>query len=422
MFYPAAPSALPLDAPPDGATGAVRRPQPSTIGSAASLRCEIVRTVDDWMMYREQIAELLSTCALATPQSGTTWLSTWWQAFGAGRELRIGLFWRGAQLVGYAPLMLARERVMGVPYRVLRFVGEGISDYADLFSRDDDATIKGQMVAHVLATWQWDELNLANIRAGSTSLTALEGSRSRRHFLRIRAEERCPYIDLRGLTFDQYLLTLSRKHRRDLRKDRRRLDALGAWSIEFAPALPADKTFDEFQRLHASRSDSMGWSSVFNLPEFREHFRMLMERRGGDADILLSTLRLGAALVSYTFGFVQNRVYYQWNVGFDRAYEEVAPNKLHHELLIEECFRRGCVEFDFMRGAHAYKFSWTDKARENHGIRVLKRYGWRRAVNRVRWIRERDPGSMTDRCIRAVRALPIRLTRARMPDPEPDTG
>lgn len=383
-------------------------------GEPSTIRCQVVRQAEEWRRYADAIAELLTTSSIATPHSSTTWLSAWWDAFGAGRELRIGLFWRGSQLVGYAPLMLGVERFLGVPYRVLRFIGEGISDFGDIFSRDDDAGLKAQMVRSIVEEWDWDELVLANVRSSSSTLASFESRRSPRYFLRIRVGERCPFIDLRGQSFEAYLLTLSRKHRRDLRKDRRRLDALGAWSIDFAPGATAE-AFDEFRRLHASRSDTMGWSSVFNLPGFRTQYRRLMEQRDGDLQMLVSTLRLGDALVSYTFGFVRNRTYYQWNVGFDHAFEDIAPNKLHHELLIEECFRRGYVEFDFMRGAHEYKFSWTDRARENHDLRMLKRHGWRRVLNRLRWVQERAPGSLTDRGIARLHALRARITRARPP-------
>lgn len=384
------------------------------------VRCEIISDADRWMEYRAPIHELLSTCTLATPHSSTTWLRTWWQAFGGDRELQIGLFWQGSELVGYAPLMLCRERLLGIPRRVLRFVGEGISDYADLFARGDDSATAAQMVATILQDWRWDELRLENVRGGSPTLRTFERCRSPRYFSRVDVTERCPYIDLRGQSFEEYLNSLSRKHRRDLRKDRRRLDALGAWTIEFAPMVPAEALFDEFRRLHASRSDAMGWLSLYEMPEFRQQFRMLMEEQGPDLEVLLSTLRLGTELISYTFGFVRAGIYYQWNVGFDHSHHDVAPNKLHHELLIEECFRRSYAEFDFMRGAYEYKFSWTDRARENHGIRVLKRYGWRRAVNRVHWISEREPGSFADRCIHAARAIPALLhaPRARASHPQ----
>lgn len=376
-----------------------------------TLHCEIV-DLHDWTEHRAAIEELLSTCALVTPQSTTTWLTSWWHSFRADRELKVGLFWRGTQLVGYAPLMLCHERFFGIPCRVLRFVGEGISDYADLFARGDDVALLEEVVRTIVREWSWDELRLENVRGGSPTLAAFARLRSPHYFMRSEVTERCPYVDLRGRSFEEYLTSLSRKHRRDLRKDRRRLDALGAWTVDFTPALPANVLFDELRILHASRSDSKGWASVYELPGFRAQFTKLLELRSRDTEVLLSTLRLGPALISYTFGFVRGRVYYQWNVGFDHAYEDIAPNKLHHELLIQECFRRGYEEFDFMRGAHEYKFSWTDRVRENHGIRMLKRHGLRRAVNRVRWVKEREPGSFMDRCISAARALPGLLNRS----------
>lgn len=372
-----------------------------------NLRGEIISDAGEWARHRPSIEQLLRTCHLVTPHSSTSWLSDWWGSYGSGHELRVGLFWRDTLLVGYAPLMVSRETFLGVPGRVMRFVGDGISDYADLFSRDDDPVVKAQMVDAILRDWRWDELNLANVREGSTTIAAFEQLRSSRYFVRVRADEVCPYIDLRGVSFEQYYRGLSRNHRRELQKRRHKLDALGTWTLDFNRGRPA--LFDAFRRLHSSRSASMGWSSVYDLPGFREHFTRMMEHQDPDFEVLCSTLYAGSALISYTLGFVRDRVYHHWNIGFDQAYEDIAPNKLHHQFLIEECFRRGYVEFDFMRGGYEYKFKWTDTARRNYGIRLLKRRGWRRAISRVHWLQEREQGSMLDRCVTTVRAFPSLL-------------
>lgn len=355
-------------------------------------------------MYRAQIDDLLSTTSLSNAHSTTAWHRAWWQSFAGDRSLHIGLWWQGAELVGYAPLMLTTEHLWGVPRQVLRFVGEGISDYADLYSRDDRRDVTVAMVKDIVETWDWDELQLSNVRAGSRTIPAFEQCQSRRYFARVGPVERCLYIDLRNRTFDQYYRGLSRNHRRELQKRRHKLDALGKWSVHFEQNAPAEALFEEFRALHTARSEAMGWTSLYDLAGFREFFVELMQSKRQDIEVLCSTLRHEQKLMSYTLGFVHRGVYHHWNIGFDAAYEAIAPNKLHHQFLIEECFCRRYVEFDFMRGAYEYKYKWTDAVRENYGIRFLRRHGWRRVMNSVLWLQERTPDSLASRLIDGTRA------------------
>ena len=362
-----------------------------------------------WDLHRDAIDQLISTTALATAHSTTGWNRAWWDSLAADASLQIGLWWDGTELVGYAPLMTRSERLWGISRRVLRFVGDGISDYADLCSKSDRDDIIDTMVSDILERFVWDEIQLSNVRAGSPTIAAFQRHQTPRYLSRVRVDERCLHIDLRNRSFEEYYRSLSRNHRRELQKRRHKLDALGDWTIHFGADASPEVLFDEFRGLHTARSDTMGWTSVYDMSGFRELFLSLMEPGQKNIEVLCSTLRHGPKLMSYTLGFVYGSVYYHWNIGFDAAYEAIAPNKLHHQFLIEECFHRQYAEFDFMRGAYEYKFKWTDAVRENYGIRFLRRHGWRRALNEFLWLQEREPDSLASRLIDGPRAALRRL-------------
>lgn len=393
-------------------------------GAVSQLHCQVINDVRSWDSYRNRIDNLLSTASPSNPHSTTTWQRAWWESFRGDGDLRIGLWWNGAELVGYAPLMLRRERLYGVSRRVLRFIGDGISDYADIYSSGDRLDVVETMVRDIVESWEWEEIQLSGVRAASPTVKAFEQCQSSRFFSRVSPIERCLYIDLRGRSFEQYYRSLSRNHRRELQKRRHKLDALGNWSVRFEQDRPVHALFDEFRALHTARSESMGWTSLYDLAGFRDFFATFMQTQREDFEVLCSTLRHNDQLMSYTLGFVHNDIYYHWNIGFDAAYEAIAPNKLHHQFLIEECFRRGYAEFDFMRGAYEYKFKWTDAVRENYGIRFLRRRGWRRAVNAVLWLQEREPDSLASRVIDGTRAVfrAIKGSRTRGDCVEPSAG
>jgi CelD/BcsL family acetyltransferase involved in cellulose biosynthesis len=371
----------------------------------AGLRCEVVTQPSDWPVHSDQIADLLRTSSWVTPHTATSWLATWWRAFGGEHDLRVGLFWQGEQLVGYAPLMVSKYRFMGVPYRLLQFVGEGLSDYADLVSRDDDDQVKAEMVQILLNEWEWDDLRLMNVREDSNTLKSFRQDAGAGYYLSIRPNSRCLYIDLCGSTFEQYYRTLSRNHRHELQKRKHKLDALGSWSLEFNPQRPPAELFEQFRKLHTWRAKEEEWTPLYESSAFRQFFCELLDGPKPDLEILYSTLGCNGDLFSYTLGFVAGRVYYHWNIGFAREYDYVSPNKLHHQFVIKECFRRGYDEFDFMRGDSEYKFKWTQTFRRNFRIRLLRKSGWRYVANRIQWLKEREPGSRTDRWIRPMKSI-----------------
>lgn len=338
------------------------------------MRYKIITQVSDWFNYSKEIAELLSTSTLVTPHNTTSWLMSWWNAYGSEHKLRIGLFWVEDQLVGYAPLMISHKSKFMIPYRLLHFIGEGISDYADIFSRNDDFMTKTEMVQIILSKWEWDIIILYNVREGSNTIAAVK-NKVDNCFIDTKTNTRCLFITLSDLAFEEYYKSLSRNHRREIQKRKHKLDSLGTWSLNFNPRVNPEDLFKIFGYLHTSRSKLKGWVPLYEDPAFHQFFLELFNNPQSDFEILYSTLNHEENLISYTFGFIMKNIYYHWNIGFSNDYKFISPNKIHHGFLIEECIKRGYKEFDFMRGDSEYKFNWTKSLRYNYKIQVIKKSG-----------------------------------------------
>jgi CelD/BcsL family acetyltransferase involved in cellulose biosynthesis len=387
-------------------------------GSPAAMRYEIISELSQWLAYRQAITELLSSSSNVLPHFTITWLTSWWKAFGEGQALRIGLFWEKDLLVGYAPLMLTEWHFLGIRYRKLHFIGEGLSDlsdYHDLFSRSDDLDIKSRLIGIILNEWEWDQLSLINIPENSNTMECFRNYRKRWKYLSIRQQVRCPYIDLRGRDYDQYLQTLSIHHRRELRRRQKKLSAMGPFTMEINAKLSPLDLFEKFKNLHTQRAGVKGWASMYDYPGFRDFFCDLLENRHQDLKVLYSTLHCGEILISYQLGFVSGRIYQSWNTGYRPEYASFSPVKLLTRFTIEECFRRGYDEFNYSRSDSKHKLLWTQTCRENFEICVLKQSGLRSLINWVKWIRVHDPGSRTGRLINFAKAL---LVYFRLRSPE----
>src|SRR3954447_21790355 len=82
---------------------------------------ELARVEDAW-------AALLERSLTDVPMLSPAWLLPWWRVFGArdGRRLKIGVFHEGSRLVGFAPLLVRKQRWLpGIPLLRLEALGTG---------------------------------------------------------------------------------------------------------------------------------------------------------------------------------------------------------------------------------------------------------------------------------------------------------
>ena len=69
-------------------------------------------------------------------------------------------------------------------------------------------------------------------------------------------EDVCPVVTVRGDTWDEYLATLDKTARHEIRRKMRRAEAIGELSIEIVP--PTEDAIDDFIRLHTQRFGENG--------------------------------------------------------------------------------------------------------------------------------------------------------------------
>ena len=102
------------------------------------LQVRAYRDLDDLQTLVPAWEELLSAYPLATTFCTWEWLSSWWRAFGAGRQLLVLAFYDPSQcgrsqLVALATLSPVRHRVVGpVSLKKIRLMGDGSGDSDNL--------------------------------------------------------------------------------------------------------------------------------------------------------------------------------------------------------------------------------------------------------------------------------------------------
>ncbi len=156
-------------------------------------------------------------------------------------------------------------------------------------------------------------------------------------------------------SFDEYLMSIGKKERHELRRKRRRFASeLGTPSLERRAGRDAIHLFAELHRR------SSGDKGGFMTDAMERFFFELHDRVGGVVDMLVQASGTVAAAV---FLFETDRETYLYNSAFNPDVGHLSPGNVMLSHLIEQAISDGRRIFDFLKGDEAYKFKLGAEAR-----------------------------------------------------------
>ena len=169
-----------------------------------------------------------------------------------------------------------------------------------------------------------------------------------------------PSLRVRGDTWDEYLATLDKTARHEIRRKLRRAASVGELSIEIVP--PSADVIDEFIRLHNLR---FGEEGLFPDNEGGARSRRFihrlaeLERNEPDGGLMhVAMVRCDSRAIFVGLGFDDGQTTYLYNAGIDPEASRTSPGITGAALLIQERMAAGIRRFDFLRGQERYKYEW----------------------------------------------------------------
>ncbi len=362
-----------------------------TLPSTGSLVARHV-TFDD--IDRADWDRLLAATPAASPFARWTFHRAWWDAYGStAHDHHLVLAASdSAKVRAIVPLMYRHEvEPFDVPTKTIvrehtpvcepvpgeakavMFGASYHADYATLLAADEDLEQAAHAVAHTLAdsadlfdgNEKWDVVDLRRLRKVDPALPALESAFretgtpegwrvTREH------EDDCPVVTVRGETWDEYLATLNKTARHEIRRKLRRAAEVGELSIEITP--PTDEAIAEFIRLHTMR---FGEHGLFPDNEGGERSRHFIQRiaalertepDGGQLQVAL--VRVGKRLVFVAIAFDDGTTCFLYNGGVDPDAKNASPGVTGAALYLRDRIEAGRRRFDFLRGRERYKYEW----------------------------------------------------------------
>jgi CelD/BcsL family acetyltransferase involved in cellulose biosynthesis len=293
-------------------------------------------------------AGLLEGCAEQVPFVTPTWQQLWLQHFQGDKQLQVLTVRDGERLIGVVPMLRSGDAA--------EFVGHySICDYLDGVIAPGFERAAILCVLQQLAGAGVTGLDLRGLREDSPLLPALLDAAPDAGFSATKEDEALSPRVMLPESWDDYLGTLSKKDRHEMRRKMRRLDSAGQIEMKVVTtATEAAPLLDTLFRL--MRISNHHKEEFLDRPGMMEFFREMTAGMADAGMLRLYALTLDEIPVAMVHNLDVGGTLYMYNSGYDPAYAHYAVGLMSKALLIRdaiECGRR-CV--DFMRGDESYKY------------------------------------------------------------------
>lgn len=165
----------------------------------------------------------------------------------------------------------------------------------------------------------------------------------------------------------QFLATLSKNTRYQIRRSERRYRELGEMRFDQAKTLEhAQAMFDAASPFHLARWGNGRMGSGFNNPYFLDFHDTLIARGIASGEVELFELSINGETEAIIYNLKHgNRVYfYLCAINYHRDSNQFKPGLLCHYFLIEQALKEGVDVYDFMGGTARYKSTFSSHQSE----------------------------------------------------------
>jgi CelD/BcsL family acetyltransferase involved in cellulose biosynthesis len=300
------------------------------------------------------------------------WQRTWWEHLGEGDLLLITLHDDQGHLIGIAPLY---RTVSARGERKLNIVGcVDVSDYLDIIvAQGHEREVYGALLDYLdsAEVARWDAAELCNVPEISPAHQALaEMAVERGYEFRTLIEDVCPVIDLPA-TWDEYLASLDKKQRHEIRRKMRRIEreADVHWYI-----VDQDRNLSEeieaFIELHQeSRADK----DDFMDERMKGFFRAVAHVLQSSGWLQLAFIEVDGKQAASMLNFDYEDAILVYNSGYDpQRHAHLSPGIVLLAYCIQHAIELGRARFDFLRGDEPYKYRFGAKETKVYRLVIVR--------------------------------------------------
>ncbi len=271
------------------------------------------------------------------------WLNLWMKYWGENGKAVVYAVFDKNVLVGIAPFQITDKiNILGVPDSS---VNGSLSDFGDIIVKTSyEFIVWKEVLAKFKVQSQKLKVELNYIREESPSFKVLQDLGGK-----VEEMEVSPCIDL-PKTWDEYLSTLDRHDRHEIRRKIRKAAETGV--IKVCDEINTQNIDDFFQLMIASNENKRNFLSE-NMKTF---FNEVIMSLGSKKLLTLCFLRYNNANIAGILLLYQKNEILLYNSGFDPKYSFLSPGLILNAYSIKQAIEKGKDKFDFLRGNEKYKY------------------------------------------------------------------
>jgi CelD/BcsL family acetyltransferase involved in cellulose biosynthesis len=304
--------------------------------------------------------DALATRVGAAPFLRPGWIGAWVEAFSApGFTLLAARNERG-ELSGVLPLQRKRGKVLAGTANSHSPLGGALADGPEAAAALVDALVGERPALTDLSYADPRDPLIAELRA------------RRRTLVRVQSQQ--PYVDVTG-GFDEYLAGLPRKHRKETGRLRRKLEAQGELTFEFADGSERlDELLDEGFAIEGSGWKTEAGTAVNSFPEARRFYTAVARWASQLGWLRLAFLRLDGRPIAFDYCLRSGGSFYALKGGYDPEYRRLGPGVVLTCESISRAFADPTLRtYEFLGTADDYKLAWTSTTHERLRVQAFSR-------------------------------------------------
>ena len=309
------------------------------------------------------------------------WMYSWWDVFKNGSRALYLLRGKNSlgETIGIAPFYLQKQTGIGNLRRnIVRFCSslETYPDHLDIIATKEYEHSFPEAVLNYLIQHDqdWDLMRLDGVHENAMIKKCLSSARPGQNGVLMTSipSARCPYLVMDN-TFEGYLKSFSPKKRQTLLRKRKILMNREKAQMKTVHSdEEPEKHIQELFALHEERARRKGIKTSFVGEDLYRFHKGAIHSLLKEGKVILTFLHKELTpLVSY-YCFKHNQKYYYFQAGLSDEGEKKSAGTVLFSLIIENAFKEGCKEFDFLRGSEEYKFYWTKNYRKDYSLIVRK--------------------------------------------------
>ncbi|MFC1825029.1 GNAT family N-acetyltransferase [Thermodesulfobacteriota bacterium] len=182
-----------------------------------------------------------------------------------------------------------------------------------------------------------------------------------------------PYL-LMDLPLEEVLKSKSRKFRSNLRYYEKKLRKAGDFDLERVTSQDGiDGVMEAIFQIEEHSWKSEASTAITSVERQQAFFIKLAEKAADAGWLKIQLIRMGGVPISYAYGLIFNGKYYLEKTSYHNEWASFSPGNVLLWINLQEAFREGLEEFDFLGKSESYKLKWTDKVRPHNTVYVYNK-------------------------------------------------